>query len=64
MNSRPFRGYLVHLTRGMLRDADVDQIILNLEKTTRIRSAYACIDGKASVHKSVKNATMEDGSAV
>jgi hypothetical protein len=31
INSRPYRGYLVHLTRGLPRDRDVEQIILNLQ---------------------------------
>lgn len=60
INSRPFRGYLVHLTRGIPRDPDVEQIVSNLEERTGIRTAYACVDGTGSVHKFMKEARIED----
>jgi hypothetical protein len=51
INSRPHRGYLIHLTRSMPRDPDVEQIVLNLERETDIRTAYVCINGESVVQK-------------
>ena len=61
INSRPFRGYLVHLTREIARDPEVEQIIVNLEERTGIRTAYACIDGTRTVHKFVQKPRIEEG---
>ena len=58
INSRPHRGYLVHLVRGVPRDPDVEQIILNLEQKTGIRTAYVCIYGDSVAHKLVTDAEI------
>jgi hypothetical protein len=60
INSRPFRGYLVHLTRGVSRDPDVEQIILNLEDRTGIRTAYASVEATASVYKLISADKIEE----
>src|ERR1051325_5881343 len=61
INSRPHRGYLVHLTRGAPRDPDVEQIILNLERTTGIRTGYVCIGDGNSAYKLVTDAAITEG---
>jgi hypothetical protein len=60
INSRPFRGYLVHLTRGLPRDPDVEQVILNLEQRTGIRTGYASLMGATAVYKLINSASIED----
>lgn len=61
LNSRPYRGYVLHLTRGVPRDGDVEQIIANLEQRTGVRTGYVCVDEDRSAHKLVTATTITPG---
>jgi hypothetical protein len=61
INSRPHRGYLVHLTRHFQRDPDVEQVILNLEKETAIRTVYVSLTSGTAVHKLLNSKTIMEG---
>jgi hypothetical protein len=60
LDSRIFRGYVVHLSRGILRDRNVEQIIANLEKQTGIRTAYASIHATGAAYKLIRSVQIEE----
>jgi hypothetical protein len=46
-------GYIVHFVRDRPRDWQVEKMILGIEHTLGIRTAYACITGNAAVSKKI-----------
>jgi len=60
INSRPYQGYLVHLARSIARDPQVEQIVLNLEGRTGIRTGYALVQDRGAVYKLVTDDTLTE----
>ncbi|MGI8961065.1 MAG: hypothetical protein ACR2IV_15125 [Bryobacteraceae bacterium] len=51
MNSRPWRGYLIHLGREMPREPEAEEILLALESKLGIKTVYCWVAGS---HKTIK----------
>ncbi len=50
-NSKPTHGYIIHLTRQLPREPDTEALILDIEKRSRIKTAYALVSGTYKAYK-------------